>query len=197
LDDLNKQQSNGGPSLARRSISGQPPLPPTAKQQLQQQQQKMQQQQQQRLSPDVLEQHANSNSGPGSGSQPGESSSSSLAKRVRASMESMGSKASSGARSGTARSTRSSFAQEAVPGQDDDVELDAYGRPSFAAFETSLKGRGGWDRELEILTLSSKQQEWQLRLLVVGCVGNGGQHDGNSFWHVCLSVAGLIQSTGL
>jgi hypothetical protein len=133
---------NGG-TLARRS-TGQPPLPPTAKQQLQQQQQ----QQRQRLSPDVLEQHASSTGSAGTssgatatGQQPGESSSGSYAKRVRASMESLGSKASSGGRSGTARSTRSSFALEAAP--DEQLQLDAYGRPSFAAFETTLRGKGG------------------------------------------------------
>jgi hypothetical protein len=130
-----------GGSLGRRSNSGQPPLPPTAKQ-LQQQQQNNRQ----RLSPDVLEQHASHTAGSGGssgGAPPGESSSGSYVKRIRASMDSVGSKASS-ARSGTGRSTRSSFALEASPvesGQED-LQIDAYGRPSFAAFETSLKGKG-------------------------------------------------------
>jgi len=129
-----------------RATSGQPPLPPSAKQQLQQQQQNRQ-----RLSPDVLEEHANhqgssSTTSSGGGGAQGENSSGSHARRVRASMESCGSRASS-ARSGAARSTRSSFAMEGALEEaregGDDLELDAYGRPSFAAFENTLRGRGG------------------------------------------------------
>jgi hypothetical protein len=63
---------------------------------------------------------------------------------MHASMDSVVSKGSSaGARSG-----RSSFAAEAAaaPSAQDGPEVDAYGRPSFAAFDASAaaKARGAW-----------------------------------------------------
>jgi hypothetical protein len=113
----------------------------------------------QRLSPILLQQHTGRSSagdaGTGGGGRPGAAGA--AAARVRASIDSVGSRASraSSGRSGAARSGRSSFAAEAAPAEDEDPEVDSFGRPSFAAFEAAtLQGRGERARACDRLPLT-------------------------------------------